>query len=380
MSDYLITMAKQAGKDDSLMASLIEEYSHYKNISWEQVAGQLWIDKHRMAKLALCRRPRESQFKADQAKIAEYVDMDDNNLAQFFNLLNHERNKSIKGEIIRKRSRQIRRNAWAFAFASFIILALSAFIFLKPEYSSATIVVEEGNASITKISRILYIIPRTQQLELPQGESVLIKAGESIRTGPNSIVNIHLYDGTTINLGEKSEFFISHLVTTDDHYQVRIQQLSGKALYHIKHLLGISDYFEINTPSTTVSVRGTVFTVNVIDRFTTEVACEEGVVLVSWGDQEIELTAGESITTIIEEPLPEKTTLPRPQIQPSATTQPTVEPTIQIQTETAPLPEDDSEELDQDNRDEDTPEDEDPPEDEEPHDNRDKEKNPWKNK
>ena len=104
MSDLLLTMAKQASKDETMMASLIQEFSQYKVGGWDQVSSHLWIDQSRLAKLALCRRPRETKLEEDQAQIADYIGMDKKRFANFFEQLNVERQKSLQVEIAKKQN------------------------------------------------------------------------------------------------------------------------------------------------------------------------------------------------------------------------------------------------------------------------------------
>ena len=83
MNAMMITMARRACCDDSLMASLIEWYGEIQGLQWDEIAEQLWIDGEQLAKLALCRRPSRSDFLEDVARIADHVGIDKRILIYF---------------------------------------------------------------------------------------------------------------------------------------------------------------------------------------------------------------------------------------------------------------------------------------------------------
>ncbi|MCX7957202.1 MAG: FecR family protein [Endomicrobia bacterium] len=122
-----------------------------------------------------------------------------------------------------------------------------------------------------------------------------------IKTEAKSKVVILLYDGTKITLYEKSEVFISKLTETDKMFE----QKSGKTKFKVskQHKGG---KFEIKTPTSVMSIRGTEFVVFLKDDFKTEVKVFEGIVAVkTLLGEEIELKSQEKIEIIPNLPLPE---------------------------------------------------------------------------
>jgi hypothetical protein len=114
--------------------------------------------------------------------------------------------------------------------------------------------------------------------------------------------------------------------------------LAGRSLNRVVHLLGIEDHYEVRSPSSTASVRGTVFTVDLLSQTSTYVVVDEGVVNVTMGDQSVDVRAGFEVTAVTGEllmvkaqdeetpppPAPTPTLVPTPTEVP-----PTVEPTVQ---------------------------------------------------
>jgi hypothetical protein len=84
MSDeLLLKMAQRAAQNMNLIASLIAVYMESEAKSWEAVAGDLDISDTNLARLALCRRPREEHMLVDIHDIATYIDIDNKSLLQF---------------------------------------------------------------------------------------------------------------------------------------------------------------------------------------------------------------------------------------------------------------------------------------------------------
>ncbi|MCA9935767.1 MAG: FecR domain-containing protein, partial [Anaerolineales bacterium] len=74
-------------------------------------------------------------------------------------------------------------------------------------------------------------------------------------------------------------------------------------LNRIMHLLGPNDKFDVRTPSSTASVRGTVFTVEVLSNTSSYFAVEEGIVQVTMGDEVVDVPAGFAVTAVTNQPL-----------------------------------------------------------------------------
>jgi len=106
-----------------------------------------------------------------------------------------------------------------------------------------------------------------------------------------------------VDLFENSTLQVTELFTTQDSYRVRLHMLSGKTVSRVIRLLGVDDAYEVSTPSSTASVRGTVFAVEVLGPNSTYIACDEGVVHIEMGDLQAEVVAGTEVMAIAGEPL-----------------------------------------------------------------------------
>lgn len=84
MSDELLfKMANRLVGSRGYMASLFAIAFRREMLNWETLAGQLNLSPSQLARLALCRRPRPTQFAADADRIAQYIGMDMLTLARF---------------------------------------------------------------------------------------------------------------------------------------------------------------------------------------------------------------------------------------------------------------------------------------------------------
>ena len=300
MSELLIQMAQRASHDGGLCAQWIGEYSERHNLTWDEIATLFNINRHDLAKLALCRQPSQSKFVQETSQIAEYLGVDNTSITKLFQSLNgfHTAQAASRRPTL-LRSDVFNRISWAIAIIP-IVLIFSAFIDFRAVPSAATLVVTSGQVSVQDAGN--------QEQIVAVGRAVTVSAGDSIQLAPGAAAHLRLRGGSTVELAEGASVEVQELVTDRDAYRVQIGLLAGKAVSRVKHLLGAGDKFKIITPSSTVSVRGTVFTVVVLGQESTFVSCEEGVVTVAFGSQEVEVSAGQELTVTLGVP-----TLVKPQ-------------------------------------------------------------------
>jgi len=102
-----------------------------------------------------------------------------------------------------------------------------------------------------------------------------VTQGEVIKSGPNGSTKIGFNDGTSLAIGSSAQVTLSHFVFNDKKSFKKATFELGKGVF--RFVTGSSDKsaYEIKTPTSTISVRGTVFTVTVTDDSTT-VGVESG--------------------------------------------------------------------------------------------------------
>ncbi|KYK20506.1 hypothetical protein AYK24_10125 [Thermoplasmatales archaeon SG8-52-4] len=102
---------------------------------------------------------------------------------------------------------------------------------------------------------------------------------DSIRTEDNSSASIILFKSSVIRLDKNSEVTIKELIR-DEETTVTIQQDSGRTWNAVTKISGIDNY-EVQTPTTIASVRGTAFVVIVQENGSSYYGVSHGVLNVS---------------------------------------------------------------------------------------------------
>lgn len=329
--ELLWYMAQRASANPALLAQAINDYAGQEGLRWPELAHQWRIQPEQLARLALCVRPQSQADDGDLAQMAAYTGIAKRPLQDILLTLGVANGRSAPHLWQRVRHTILQqRRVMVAAAAAFIFLLVSAFVLAQPEPGTpATLVVFEGQAVVVQRSA-LPLVTSGSAVEVAAGHMLAVRAGDKITLGLNDAAQLRLYDGSTVDLFEDTSLEINELLTHEKSYRVRLTLLAGRTLSSVSRALGAGDAFEIRTPSSTASVRGTIFRVEVITADWTYVACDEGVVRVVMGEQSVELQAGEEVNAILERPLlvqPQHVPAPPPAPTPAPTTQPTPLPT-----------------------------------------------------
>lgn len=349
MSELLVKMAREAERDNKLLASHIHAYANRHNMGWAEIAHRLAITSAQLSRLALCRIPRRDGYAEDVARIAAYVGMEPTALTWFLQGAVSPSREGVRaaprnGRSARRRKRnrsahiKLGRLGVAVAFVALAAL-LGAFVLTGTrQASAATLVVGQGEATLTSHSRALLLIFRQTDTQVAGGGAIAVSAGDRVAVSPGGSATLRLSGGSTIELDGGTVIEVSELSTDGDSYRIRLDMLTGRTVSRVQRLLSAGDAFEIGTPSSTASVRGTVFVVEVIDDETTYVAVSEGTVWFEMDGETVELHEGDEITgqvgkpLSVETPTEEPTPIPTNAVliesrQPSSTPTPTETPT-----------------------------------------------------
>lgn len=153
-----------------------------------------------------------------------------------------------------------------------IILIIIGFVWLTitPEVAKAQLIIESGTVQI-----------KTEGGSwIPAQNGTLLYQSDTIKTGRNTSVSIVLFKSSIIRLDSNTEVTINEILEQDGETHVKIQQDIGRTWNSISKLSGIDNY-EVQTPTTIASVRGTSFDVNVTANGKTDIGVENGTVNVS---------------------------------------------------------------------------------------------------
>jgi hypothetical protein len=332
MSQAMFNLAQRAAADTSLMAHLIEQQAKHEEVSWEELASKLTLKPAGLAKLALCHKPRESFFAQDVAQIVGYSGI---NRVVLLHLLDcTKQGLSLKKRTLKptpsvvKQSKSrfmlsMRTVAWG--FAAMLLLLVGTLVMAQPGGSEATLVVTAGEAVVNQAGGGIF--SGTSDSAVSAGGIITVAKGDTIRLAETAVAQLRLQDGSTVDLSGGTTLSVAELISTDDSYRVQLDLLSGRVLNRVVRLLKPEDAFEIKTPSSTASVRGTVFSVEVQANDVSHVVVTEGVVRVFVGNRGVDVPAGFQITAIVGQPLRTVPIAAAPANTPAATEAPSRAPT-----------------------------------------------------
>ncbi len=317
MDTLLLKMAQHASHDNTLMASLIQVHAQQHNLTWAQVAAELTLDEEQLTRLALCRRPNGHNTEAEVQQIAAYVDMSSAELTTFIRRTApqmatavprppkpHRRRSTFSWPTFHWETKHMfKRRTIAFALAAIAFMVFAAFAFAQPTGSEATLVVSAGQATVTQGQNLFLIVPRQTETTVATGSILTVNQGDRITVPAGSSAHLSLYDGSVVEIAGGSTLELSELITNDRTYRVQLSLAAGRTLNRVVKLLGADDAFEVRTPSSTASVRGTIFTVAVISNTESYIAVDEGIVRVTMGGEFIDVHPGEAVTAVVGQPL-----------------------------------------------------------------------------
>ncbi len=160
------------------------------------------------------------------------------------------------------------KNVWVgIGIAAVVILAVGAYwLFSVPAVSAAVLYVENGTVAVDTGHGW---VAGTDEMELP--------VGAKVRTNPDSTASVILLEGEVVHLEPSTEISID-TVNADT---IHVTQDYGETWNKVTKISGIST-FEVETPTTVATVRGTEF-------FVISNADEDDVA-VSEGNVEVTLT------------------------------------------------------------------------------------------
>lgn len=175
--------------------------------------------------------------------------------------------------------------------ALLMLIPIGSVIVLSPRPAPlASLVATGGEITIVSGTGV-----DAQSRVIAAGDVVVVEPGDTIIVGDNSQAQITWYDGATSTLAAGTQLELSGFESEHDNYRVRLSLSIGKITTQIQRLLKPSEAFEIITPSSAVTVRGTTFTVEVWPDQSAEISVDSGVVHVQTASEEVDVNPGEAI-------------------------------------------------------------------------------------
>jgi len=152
-----------------------------------------------------------------------------------------------------------------------IIICIIGFVWfvLTPDIAKAQLVIDSGTVQIK----------HSGESWVSAQNGMLLYQSDSIKTGNNTSASLVLFESSIIRLDNNTEVTIQEILQQEGVTSVKIKQDSGRTWNTVLKMSGIDEY-EVHTPTTVASVRGTSFDVNIVNYFV-NVGVGRGIVFIS---------------------------------------------------------------------------------------------------
>jgi len=187
-----------------------------------------------------------------------------------------------------------RRLLRSVAAAAAVIILIAAGALAVRSWQGMTI---RQEAVLASRGGLVEVLPLGADAWLPVSETMLVEAGDRIRTGDEGSAALTFFDGSVTELRPMAELSIARMTSqrTGGEKVIVLHQWLGESHNQVKPLVDEASRFSVQTPSVVASVRGTVFTLIVEPDGTTHLEVEEGVVAVQARETSVLISAGEEI-------------------------------------------------------------------------------------
>jgi hypothetical protein len=143
------------------------------------------------------------------------------------------------------------------------------------------------------------LVQRSGENDWINGEvGMNLDVNDRIKTDGNSSAKLALFEGSIVEMEEKTDIILVELVSSRAATNVKIRQELGRTINRVKKLADPASSYEIETAATVAAVRGTVYWVTVAPDGTTVVTNIEGLVGVIAQGVEVILHEGMEITVV----------------------------------------------------------------------------------
>jgi len=153
-----------------------------------------------------------------------------------------------------------------------IIISIIGFVWFiqTSDVASAQLVIDHGTVQV-KHERGNWTSAET---------GMFLFQSDALRTGKDTYASVILFESSIIRLDSNTEILLKEIIQQAETTNITIEQASGRTWNTIQKISGIDNY-EVQTPITVASVRGTTFDVNVTTSGSINISVITGTVNVS---------------------------------------------------------------------------------------------------
>ena len=176
--------------------------------------------------------------------------------------------------------------------ASYTIVISFIFLMVLGLLLGRSISVLQRVAQVSEVSGTINITHKGEENTIPLGERRLVQAGDRLSTAPpEGRCTLNWIDGTRIRIEPGTELTVKKCQVYKGAEQSAFRLDIGKIWIRVLRTLAQQDKFQINTPTATAGVRGTIFAVEVAADGPTGISVNEGEVTVAGKGGEVKVAA-----------------------------------------------------------------------------------------
>ena len=175
-----------------------------------------------------------------------------------------------------------------------VLVGLLLIVVVMAVTLSQSLVVIQRVARVSSLIGSAQIKPPNSADFIPLKDQSLVLTGTVLQTAPGASVTLNWVDGTRLLVGGDTTMTVLKCqVDQASHAETSLFHLTtGKLMVRVRKLLSGQSKFEIETPTATAGVRGTIFQVQVDAAGQTQVAVLEGQVNLNASGQTLEIKPG----------------------------------------------------------------------------------------
>lgn len=179
--------------------------------------------------------------------------------------------------------------------AAVLLISATAAMLVTGVLITQSLVVLQRVAAVEGAQGIVQVRQRGHEDYAPLAGRERVAAGDMIRTGANSHLDLYWVDGTRMRIGPNARVRVLktqyNAASRADTAMFKLDL--GRVWIRVLKVLSHKSKFEVITPTATAGVRGTIFSVEVKPGGKTLVSVKEGKVAVHSGARQTEVPAGD---------------------------------------------------------------------------------------
>ena len=146
------------------------------------------------------------------------------------------------------------------AVASLVMRLVAALVVaIVPTWTGAVEAQDQDGATMTVLRGQVAVVAASGQSVQPARSGTVVRAGDEVRTLPDSGAAVTFFSGTEIELGERTTLVVERISRTGGQIDISLRQVFGVTLHRVKSLPSPGSAYRVDVGGAVALVRGTEF-------------------------------------------------------------------------------------------------------------------------